>query len=129
VKEIDLQFVKDALSELDPSLNDSEETEAYRTALVVVAALVEGPDTVRLAEFTEMPWDFVETIRRRMIQAELWNEIDIFCDHWFVEGGIVRPTALWLDVLIAQGLLVRSWDEEAADYRYFDANYPQADRG
>ena len=123
MKLIDLQFVKDTLSELDVSLDGSEQNESYRTGLVAVSALVCGPHTERLAKFTELPPDFVETIRQRMIRAELWTDIDVFYDHWFGEGNIVCTTAVWLDVLIAQGLVVRQWDEERGDYRYWDAAY------
>jgi len=31
--------------------------------------------------------------------------------------------AVCLDVLIAQGLAVRKWDEKAGDYRYYDSAY------
>ena len=123
MKRKDLQFVKDTLLELDPSLDCSEENEFYLTALVAVSALVCGPDTKPLAKFTGLPRDFVDTIRQRMIRAELWTEIDIFYDHWFGSLNFVRPTAIWLDVLIGQGFLLRCWDEETGDYRYYDVRY------
>ena len=123
MKQKDLQFVKDTLLELDPGMDGSEQNKYYLTALVAVSALLCGPDTKRLAKFTELPWDFVETIRQRMVQAELWTERDIVCDHWFGEGKLVCTAAIWLDVLIAEGLVVRQWDEETGDYRYYDATY------
>ena len=126
MKAIDLQFVKDSLAELDPSLDGKQPDDAYRTALVLVSALTWGPDTQHLANFTELPVEFVSAIRRRMIAAELWTEVEVFCDHWFGEANLVCTTALWLDVLIGQGLVVRAWDETAGDYRYFLAEYAEA---
>jgi hypothetical protein len=125
LKNLDLQFVKDTLSELDPSLDGSEQSESYMTALVLVSALVQGPNVRRLAVFTGVPEQFVERIRERMVRAELWDEIDVFSDHWFGEGNMVSMTALWLDILIAQGLVIREWDEEAGEYRYCHAAYAQ----
>jgi hypothetical protein len=63
----------------------------------------------------------VEAIRQRMIRAELWSGMEIFYDHWFGEGKVINKTALWLDVLIGLGWVVRAWDEEIGDYRYCDA--------
>jgi len=62
VKQIDLQFVKDTLSELDPRLEGGTPDDFYLTALVLVSALVCGPDTARLAEFTQLPREFVQAI-------------------------------------------------------------------
>jgi hypothetical protein len=63
VKRIDLQLIKEALTELDPTLKDSAGDDAYRTALVLFSALVYGPETTILAEFTDLPNEFVEAIR------------------------------------------------------------------
>lgn len=57
-----------------------------------------------------------------MVQAELWTELDVFSDHWNVAEGVVSTTAFfWLDVLIAEGLAVRRWDEGVGHYRYIAA--------
>ena len=77
-------------------------------------------------EFTQLPRTFVETIRHRMIRAELWTESDVFYAHWFGEGNLVCTTAVWLDVLTGQGLVVRKWDEDAGDYRYSHFAYELA---
>ena len=56
-----------------------------------------------------------------MVQAELWTELDVFSDHWNVAEGVVNRTAFWLDVLIAEGLAVRRWDEGVGHYLYIAA--------
>jgi hypothetical protein len=118
VKDISLQPIKEAVNKLDPTLEDSEEDDSYRTALVLVSALVYGPDTRVLAEFIDLPCEFVEAIRQRMIQAELWTEMGVLCDHWFGEGYTIFPVSFWMDVLIAQGKLLRRWTEEQGQYTY-----------
>jgi hypothetical protein len=42
VKDVNLEFIKGALTELDPTLEDGAEDDSYRTALVLVSALVHG---------------------------------------------------------------------------------------
>ena len=90
---------------------------------MLLSALACGPDTSRLAAFTGLPEDFIVTIRQRMIRAELWIELTICCDHWEVGAGVVSMGAFWSDVLVAEGLVIRQWDEESGDYRYFAAVY------
>ena len=123
MKKITLEHIRDAVTEFDPTLENSTEVDTYRTAVVLFAALVHGPDTKVLTNFTTFAPEFVETIRRRMIQAELWTEIDVACDHWFSQGNMICPTAIWLDVLVAQGKAVRRWEEEQGEYRYWHADF------
>ncbi|HJY83035.1 MAG TPA: hypothetical protein VKK81_18380 [Candidatus Binatia bacterium] len=50
---------------------------------------------------------FVEAIRLRMIQAELWTESEVLCDHRFGEGNTIFLSSFSVDLLIAQGKVVR----------------------
>jgi len=119
VKRIDLKFLKETLLELDPRLEGTEEDNSYRTALVLLAAIACGSDTTRLARVTELPRQFISEIRKRMIRAQLWTELDVCCDHWYVSDGVVCTTYFWLDVLVAQGRVVRRWVEKQGQYRYW----------
>ena len=121
MKSINLQYVKDTLSGLDPTLKSCGASDTYNTAIVLLSALAYGPDTTRLAGFTSLPHQFVATIQQRMIRAELWTETGVCCDHWEVAEGVVSMSAFWADVLVAEGLVVRQWDPDSDDYRYFDA--------
>ena len=123
MKSIDLQFVMDTLLELDPSLNGSEPGQTYNTALVVLSALTCGPDIRRLAAFTRLPEAFVAAIRQRMVRAELWTDIGVSCDHWQFGEHTVDLAAFWVDVLIAEGLVVRRWDEDKGEYWYCATEY------
>lgn len=120
---IDLQFVKDTLLDLDPSLDGSETDEVYNTALVVLSALSCGPDVTRLAAFTGLPEAFVAAIRPRMIRAELWTDVSVSCDHWLFGEHNVDLVTFWVDVLIAEGLVIREWDENEGEYWYCATEY------
>jgi hypothetical protein len=109
------------LQELDPSLDETEPGQTYNTALVVLSALTCGPNIVRLAAFTGLPRVFVAAIYQRMIQAELWTEAGVCSDHWQCEEGVLDLVAFWLDMLIAEELVIRRWDEEEGDYWYCGA--------
>jgi len=77
-----------------------------------------GTDTIRLAAFTGLPCSLIAPIRRRMIQAELWTDNEACLDHYFVAEGLLCARCFWLDVLVAEGLVLRTWDEEEGQYCY-----------
>lgn len=79
---------------------------------MVVPRLSCGPDTTRLSGFTQMPSPFIAAIRQRMIAAELWTEVDVCCDHWYVSDQLFSAGLFWADVLVAQGLAVRQSVED-----------------
>lgn len=45
------------------------------------------------------------------------------CDHWYASDGMFCTSYFWLDVLVAQGRVVRRWVEEEGDYRYWAEEY------
>jgi hypothetical protein len=94
-----------------------------RTALDLLAAIACGSETTRLARVTKLPREFVANIRQRMIRAELWTDLDACCDHWYVSDGVICTIDFWLDVLVAQGRVVRRWVEEEGHYRYWAEEY------
>ena len=115
MERVDLNFLRRTLIE---TLEGSEERASFKAVLVVLAVLFCGPRIVRLADITQSPREFVATIWRRMIQAGLWTELDVYYDHWFVSESLLRLAAFWCDVLIAEGLATRRWCEDEGDYRY-----------
>ena len=61
-----------------------------------------------------------------MISAQLWTDIDVCCDHWYGSDGAFCTTYFWLDVLVAQGRVVRRWVEMERQYRYWaDEHAPE----
>jgi hypothetical protein len=120
VKRIDKNFLKETLLELEPKLEGAEEDDSYKTALVLLAAITCGSDTTQLAQVTELPRQFVSKIRQRMITAELWTELGAACgENWYASDGGFCTTYFWLDVLVAQGRVLRRWVKEEGQYRYW----------
>lgn len=111
----DLQIVQNLLEALN-LVRDDEPDDG--TALVIASAMACGPHSERLAEFTQLPVQFVDAIRRRMIDAHLWTETNVNCDHWFDEAKNAEPYALWFDVLVGEGFFTRVWDRTMRDYVY-----------
>jgi hypothetical protein len=60
-----------------------------------------------------------------MVRAELWTDVSVSCDHWLFGEHNVDLAAFWVDVLIAQGLVIRRWDENEGEYWYCAAEYAQ----
>jgi len=112
------EVIKDLLSELDLDVSIEERPAFYNTALVLLSAPVCGPDTARLAAFTGLPYSFIAPICRRMIQAELWTHNEVHCDDWYMAEGALCARCFWLDVLVAEGFVMRKWNEEEGQYCY-----------
>jgi hypothetical protein len=112
------EAVKGVLSELDLDIAIQEQPEFYNTALVLLSAPICGPDPARLAKFTGLPYSFIAPIRRRMMQAELWTDAEVHCEEWYAADGVLRTRYFWLDVLVAEGLVTRAWDEAESQYCY-----------
>ena len=115
----DLRFVREALEDLDPAMKGGEDEPGYRTAIVLLAALELGPNVDALSRFTGYSPDFVRAIAGRSVEAGLWTDDDVCCEHWFAQDGQLRCTVFWTDTLVAEGLVVRSWSEEDGAYRYW----------
>jgi len=115
----DLRFVKETLMVLDPTLWDDGQEEGYQAALILLSSLMCGPRAGDLAAFTRLPLSLVIAIRKRLITAELWSETTVCLDHWFAPDGGFKDNMFWMDVLVAEGLVVRHWIEEEGTYRYF----------
>jgi hypothetical protein len=92
--------------------------EFYNTALVLLSATVCGPNPVQLAALTGLPYSFIAPICRRMIQAELWTHNEVHCDDWYMGQGVLYARCFWLDVLVAEGFVMRKWNEEQGRYCY-----------
>jgi hypothetical protein len=119
----DLRLVKEMVEELDPELRNQEDDLGYRVAVVLLSAVQLGPDVAKLSRSTGYEMALITDIWLRMQRAELWNEMDVCCDHWFL-NNMMSSTQFWLDVLVAEGLAQRRWSDEKGDYTYRVAENP-----
>jgi len=58
----------------------------------------------------------VQVIAARLYEARIWEDDQVRSEPWFdpQKGGV----AFWLDVLVAQGELIRGWSEENKQFAY-----------
>jgi len=114
----DRESIKVEVQKIDPDLNPDEDEDAFKVAVVLMAAaLVTGPDVVRLATFTKYPAVFVAEIDQRMRAAGLWKDGGVEGGHWF-KGDEWRVCSFLADVMVAQGLLLTQRREDGTlEYR------------
>jgi hypothetical protein len=64
----------------------------------------------------------VQVIAVRLYQAKIWEGDEVRCERWFdpQKGG----AAFLLDLLVAEGKLVRRWSEEKKDFVYNALDVP-----
>ena len=65
-----------------------------------------------------------QVIAARFQEAKIWEGDEVRCEHWFdaQKGGV----AFMLDLLVANGQLIRTWSEEKKQYAYHMADIPEA---
>jgi hypothetical protein len=67
---------------------------------------MEGPNVEALIELTGYPGEFVTNVAMRAKAAGLWLEGDVDYSHWFEGDIVVNPVRFWMDVFVAEGLLI-----------------------
>ena len=106
-----LKFVKETVKECFGLAQEHEDDTAFRSAVVLIAAFVEGANIERLTALTGYPPEFVADISLRARSAGLWVNEQVCYEHWF-EGDIIRPQAILCDVMVVEGLLIRRENED-----------------
>ena len=59
-------------------------------AVVVLAAIFEGTDPVRLASFCGYELEFVQAVRERMIASKLWIQDRVDCSFFVLNMNVSR---------------------------------------
>ena len=98
-----IDVIRDEVRALAPAL--SERDQAFTTALILLSALVVGPNDQAVADFTGLSLSTVQKRTRNLRAGGLWGHDGKIHADWFDEetGGI----SFWLDVAVADGLMVR----------------------
>lgn len=93
-----------------------EDSSTFQAGIILLASELVGPYADRVSDFLQYPMSLVEVIGTRLQQAQIWVGDEIRCEHWFhpKKGN----AAFFLDLLVAEGKLVRIWSEERNDYVY-----------
>ena len=100
---------------------------SLQAALVMIAALFEGPDVVKIAEVTRCSRETVDPIAARLTASGLWKDNRTDYQEWDPDTkiGILRFT---VDHMVALGLLRRT-GEKSKNGRYvyaIDETSPEA---
>jgi hypothetical protein len=114
IKEDALQFMRRDVWKMDETL--AENCITFRAAMVLLVSEFVGPYVDRIATFAGYPLSFVELIAVRLQDAKIWEGDQVCCENWFEPntGGM----AFMLDVMVAEGKLIRAWSEERGQYAY-----------
>jgi hypothetical protein len=100
--------------EYHESIGDSNAS--FEAAIVMIAALFEGPNVVKIAEVTRRSKEVVDPIAARLTASGLWKDDRTDYQEWdpATNIGVLRFT---LDHMVALGLLRRT-GEKSANGRY-----------
>ena len=100
---------------------------SFQAALVMVAALFEGPDVAKIAEVIGCPRETVDQIATRLTASGLWKDNRCNYQEWdpTTDIGILRFT---MDHMVALGLLRRTGEKKNGQYVYaLDETSPEAE--
>ncbi len=94
-----LKVIEDELKNFEISPNDK----CYTPAKILLASLVCGPNTDKIAKFINEPRLRVRPIGKIIRESGIWKR-DKVCCEWFDENGGI---AFLLDVNVASGFMKR----------------------
>lgn len=91
-----------------------------QAAMVLLASELVGPYVDRIATFLEYPLDLVRVMGARLHEAKIWEDDEVHYESWSdpQKGGV----AFLLDLMVAEGELIRKWSEEKKQYAYHKAD-------
>jgi hypothetical protein len=110
-KTADLEKLKAAIHASDPNI--TEDAEAFQAALVLLAAAdMDSTSVAPLTAATGVPYALVRKFVRNLKLNGVFRGGKIHHSGWDDEqhGGI----AFWMDVCVAEGLMIRSVDRTEA---------------
>ena len=94
----------------------AEDSYTFQAAMVLLTSELVGPYVDRITTFVGCPLGLVQLIAARLQDAKIWEGDEVRCESWFdPEKGAM---AFMLDLMVAEGELIRSWSEEREQYAY-----------
>jgi hypothetical protein len=124
IKQAALQSMKEDVWKMDPAL--AEDSSAFQAAMILLASELVGPWSDRIATFLGYPPALVEVAAARLYEARIWENDVVHCEKWFdSEKGRL---AFVVDLMVAQGMLIRRWSEEDQQFAYRAIDMPVISR-
>jgi hypothetical protein len=85
-----------------------------------------GPYADRIVTFLGYPRGQVQVIAARLYEAMIWEKDEVRSENWF--DSQKETLAFLLDLMVAQGLLIRRWSEEKKQFEYCASDATEAPR-
>ena len=118
IKKFTLESMKNDVWNFDATLAESSYT--FQAAMVLLASELVGPYVDRIAAFVGYPLGLVQVIAARLHEAKIWESDEVRCERWFdPQKGAVE---FLLDLMVAEGKLIRAWSHEKRQYAYREAD-------
>jgi hypothetical protein len=114
IKQAALQGMRRDVWNMDETL--AEDSYTFQAAMVLLASELVGPYVERIATFVGYSPGLVQVIAARLQEAKIWEGDKVCCESWFdpKKGAM----AFMLDLLVAEGKVIRRWSEEKKQYVY-----------
>jgi hypothetical protein len=120
IKQAALQGMRRDVWNMDDTL--AEDSYTFQAAMVLLASELIGPYVGRIATFLNYPLGLVQAIAARLCEGKIWEADEVRCESWFDPGK--GAVAFLLDLMVAEGRLIRQWSEEKNDYAYREPDIP-----
>ncbi len=122
IKQATMQGMKRDVWNMDATL--AEDSYTFQAAMVLLTSELVGPYVDRIATFLGYPPGLVQAMAARLYEAKIWESDEVRCESWFdPKKGAV---AFRLDLMVAEGELVRKWSEEKKQYAYHKVDIREA---
>lgn len=106
--EYSFEEVRETIKELDPKLDETDDS--FSTATLLLSSALIGTDEDALRKFTGLSSEFIQPRAERLRESGIWEpEGMVYCD-W--EDEVSGNVSFWLDVCIAEGLVERREAED-----------------
>ena len=100
------KFLNEMVEECCPWARAAKDDTAFRTVVLLFAALAEGTNPESLTVLTGYPPEFVAEISFLARNAGLWVNDGVCYDNWF-ERDKIKPVAMMCDLFVLEGVLIR----------------------
>jgi hypothetical protein len=94
----------------------AEDSYTLQAAMVLLASELVGPYVDRIATFLGYPSGLVQVVAARLYEAKIWEKTEVRCESWF--DPEMGDLAFALDLMVAEGKLIRTWSEENKEYEF-----------
>lgn len=124
IKQAALEGMRRDLWNMDGAME--EDSYSFQAGMVLLASELVGPYVDRVATFLGYSRRLVQGMGARLHEAKIWDGNEVRSDNWLdLEQGAM---AFLLDMMVAEGKLIRRWSEARKQFAYRSAENGQVPR-